>query len=197
MQALREDHKNMPNIVHVKKDTDIIVILDQSGSMYGLHDDVIGGFNSFLEDQQKLEGDAYLTLVLFSGPDKIIVVHDRKPIQDVPKLDSTTYSPDGSTALYDAIGRTLVNANDAERAIVMIYTDGYENDSREYKRHHIKQMIEDKSDWQFHFYGANIDAMSAGRDIGIQFTQTVSHDSKGMQQTYNNMSLSTRAYRSQ
>ena len=129
--------------------TDIICIIDRSGSMIQIQDDAIGGFNAFLKEQQEIEGEARLTMVLFDN--EYIVVHNGTNIQHVKPLNSKTYVPRGSTALLDAIGRgintelemlgRLPNSEKPEKIMLIVLTDGQENDSREYKYKDIKKLI--------------------------------------------------------
>lgn len=163
----------------MKKGTcEIIAILDRSGSMEGLVNDVIGGYNQYIEDQAKLPGDAKVTLVTFD--DRIETVYSGLRIQDVPKLTKETYYARGMTALYDAIGKTfnevgtrLAQTPEEERpekVIVIINTDGEENNSKEFKHAQIKEMIqhqEQKYSWQVLFLGANIDSTQVASGLGV------------------------------
>jgi uncharacterized protein YegL len=157
---------------------ELAFILDRSGSMAGLETDTIGGFNAFLEKQKALPGEARLTTVLFNNRDCLL--HDRLDIRAVRPLTAKEYSVGGSTALLDAVGRTidkidgaLRNTAEAYRAgkvLVVITTDGLENASREYSLGRVRQMIERQKreyGWEFLFLGANIDAVEAAGDLGI------------------------------
>jgi len=172
--------------------TEIIYILDRSGSMSGLEKDTIGGYNGFLEKQKKEEGDAVVTTVLFD--DKYELVHDRADIGKVSPLTDKEYFARGMTALFDAVGRTLKqvenrhkNALENEvpaKTVVIITTDGYENASREFKASAVKGMIENlrkEKGWEFLFLGANIDAIEAAENIGISkdYAATYHADSVG------------------
>lgn len=163
--------------------SEIICIVDRSGSMHIIKDDAIGGFNQFLEDQQAVPGEANLTLVLFSH--EYILVHDAVPLPQVEPLTDKTYQPSGSTALLDAIGRTIDDvgkrlAKTAEpdrpsHVIVAILTDGQENASSDYTKERIAEMIqhqEEKYSWQFFFLGANIDSFSTAGGLNIKKAQT-------------------------
>lgn len=189
--------------------TEIVFILDESGSMSHLTDDTIGGFNSYIESQKKEPGEAYLTTVLFD--DRYIVLHDHVNIQDVPPLNDHDYRPTGMTALMDAIGKTinsvghrLANTPEEERpshVIFVITTDGYENASREFTREKAKQMIEhqqEKYSWQFLFLGAGIDAYQEARSIGIGgvHTMSVTADSMGTQNVYCSVANASKNIRS-
>jgi uncharacterized protein YegL len=156
----------------------IAVVLDRSGSMESMRDDAIGGFNSFLKEQQEAPGEALFTLVQFDY--EFITVHDGVPIKDAPPLDRNTFVPRGGTALLDAIGQT-VNVMEAKigkmaedekpsRMIVAILSDGAENQSREFKKHDIKKMIEDrsKSGWDFMFLSAGLDQFADAHEIGVK-----------------------------
>lgn len=158
--------------------TELVVILDKSGSMHSVVSDTIGGFNALLEEQKKGVGDIKVTLALFDDHYKLL--HNGVVIADVPKLDENTYKPSGSTALLDAIGRTvdevgarLAKTPEEERpskVIVAIITDGEENCSREYNKTKIAEKIKHQTDkyaWQFLFLGANQDAFAEAGNIGI------------------------------
>ena len=150
------------------KKTDIVFLLDRSGSMSGLESDTIGGYNSFIKEQKKIEGEVYLTTVLFDN--EYEVLHDRVDIKKVKNLTEKDYYVRGSTALLDAIGITINNikkkAKD-HKVIFVITTDGMENASREYTKEKIKKMIEHNKNFEFIYLGANIDAYSEGMNIGI------------------------------
>lgn len=158
--------------------TELVFILDRSGSMGTMLKEAIGGFNAFVEEQKKLPGEARLTLALFDNHYKII--HNGKNIQDVELLDETTYTPGGTTALLDAIGRTmddvgrrLSDTPENERpskVLVAILTDGLENASNDYTRMKINDMIthqREKYSWEFLFLAANQDAIDSGVTLGI------------------------------
>ena len=152
--------------------------------MNAMKEEAIGGINAFLESQQKLPGEARLTLVLFDH--EYIVVHDGVPIKHVPPLNNDTYVPRGTTALLDAIGRTintigerLDRTPESERpgkVIVAILTDGLENASQEFKRKVIFKMIKHQRDvysWEFVFLGAKQNAISTGAKMGIPIANAV------------------------
>ena len=139
--------------------TEIVFILDKSGSMSGLEADTIGGYNSFLERQKKEEGEAYVSTVLFS--DRSAVIHDRVPIEKIEPMTDKQYYVDGCTALLDAMGGAT---------IFVITTDGQENASSEYSYEKIQKMVKrqtEKYGWEFIFLGANIDAFSEAERLGI------------------------------
>ena len=175
--------------------TEIVFIIDKSGSMHNLIDDTIGGFNSVIEEQREGDGEVYVTTVLFSDYNKTL--HDHINIKEVPLMTTKEYRVSGCTALLDAIGSTVDNigirlANTAEddrpsKIMVFIITDGQENASHEYSKKRIKEMIEHQTDvynWSFIFIGANMDAVSEGRDIGITLSATYSATSDGTYSTY-------------
>lgn len=158
--------------------TEIICIVDRSGSMEVIRDHAIGGFNAFLHEQQALPGDASLTLVLFD--DQYDVVVDRVDIQQVPPLDQKTFVPRGATALLDAMGRTidavgdrLAGTPEPERpgqVIIVTLTDGEENSSRHYSRHDVFDRVAHQRDtygWEFLFLAANQDAIAAAAALAI------------------------------
>lgn len=160
--------------------TELIFVLDRSGSMEHLTDETIGGFNSLITRQRnKEESDAYVTTVLFD--DRYELLHDHMPIRDIPRLTGAEYYARGCTALLDAVGRTIDSvgrrlARTAEedrpgKILFVITTDGYENASREYSKRRIKEMItlqQNTYNWNFLFLGADIDAVGEADSIGIR-----------------------------
>ncbi len=182
----------------MKKDlTELVFILDRSGSMGGLEADTIGGFNSMIKKQRGEEGEANVTTVLFDNCYKVL--HDRVDIKDLKDMTEKDYFVGGSTALLDAIGTTIKSVNkkqkelpekeQAEKVIFVITTDGYENASCHYDREKIKKMIEKKQtkkNWQFMFLGANMDAVSEAGRIGIRADRAVTYanDSIGVRMNY-------------
>lgn len=170
--------------------TEIVFILDKSGSMEGLEKDTIGGYNAFLEKQKKLEGEAFVSTVLFSNKNEVI--HDRVSIKDVEPLTDEQYSVGGCTALLDAIGGAIHhignihkyarNEDVPEKTIFVITTDGQENSSREYDYRKIKHMIERQQkrfSWEFLFLGANIDAAGEAERLGINEDRAVRYECDG------------------
>ena len=153
----------------------IVAIVDRSGSMWSLTNDAIGGFNSFIEEQKKQEGDATITTILFDN--EYNVLQESADIQNATLLNNENYVPRGNTALLDAIGRAVntlkerrVNG-EIEGAIVSILTDGFENASKEYTHEQIKQLIdscEEEFGWQFVYLAANQDAFAEGSKFGIK-----------------------------
>ena len=172
--------------------TELVFILDRSGSMSGLESDTIGGYNSMLSKQKKEEGEATITTVLFD--DEYELLHDRISIKGVGSITDKEYFVRGTTALLDAIGKTLnkiINvqrhtAEDekAENIMFVIITDGMENSSYEYNYDKIKNMIEhqkNKYGWEFIFLGANIDSVATAEHFGIDKDRAADYkaDSKG------------------
>ncbi len=157
--------------------TEVVFILDKSGSMSGLESDTIGGFNGTLNKQKKAEGEALISTVLFSNRSEVI--HDRLPIADIAPMTEEQYSVGGCTALLDAIGGAIHHITNVhkyireedipEHTMFVIITDGLENASREYSADKVKKMIEEKKEkgWEFLFLGANIDAVESAGRIGI------------------------------
>lgn len=188
----------------MKKDyTHISMILDRSGSMRDVAADAIGGFNSFLADQKKVQGEATITLIQFD--DKYEPLHSFKPIAEVPELDSFTFQPRGTTALRDAIGRTIDDtgtnlalmkeADRPEKVIVVVITDGIENASRHFSAARINEMIRHQTDeynWQFVFMGSNQDAITSARSIGIAAASALSYDNteQSIKMSYQGLSRS-------
>ena len=177
--------------------TELVFILDRSGSMSGLETDTIGGFNSMLEKQKKESGEAFVTTVLFD--DKYELLHDRYDIKGVNLLTEKEYYVRGSTALLDAIGITINNIGKAlsdtkeedrpGKVLFVIITDGMENSSREFSYEKVKKMVEhqkSKYSWDFIFLGANIDAIKTANSFGISADMATNFvsDSVGTQLNY-------------
>ena len=171
--------------MNTKDYSEIVVIVDRSGSMQAIREDAVGGFNTFLDEQKKVPGSANLTLVLFNHEYQL--VHSAVPLDNVKALDSATYIPGGTTALLDAVGRTIddigkrlsetADADRPNKVIVAILTDGLENASKDYKRERISEMIShqrDKYKWEFFFLAANQDAIQSGTSIGVAVANTMS-----------------------
>lgn len=177
--------------------TELVFILDRSGSMSGLESDTIGGFNSMIAKQQKEEGEAIVSTVLFD--DVTDVIHDRVAIGDVKKLTEDDYFVRGCTALLDAVGGAIHHIGNVHKyareedrpakTLFVITTDGLENASRNYAFKDVKKMIErqkEKYGWEFLFLGANIDAVETARHFGISEDRAVNYhsDSEGTQLNY-------------
>lgn len=194
----------------MKKDmTELVFILDKSGSMMGLESDTIGGFNAMLKKQKALDGECRITTVLFDN--RYELLHDRIDIRAVSPMTDKEYQVGGSTALLDAIGRTIqklvsVQRNTAEeyraeKVMFVIITDGAENASREYSSEKVKSMIEHektKYGWEFIFLGANIDAVETAGRFGISADRAVDYvpDSMGTELNFEAMSETVACFRS-
>ena len=158
--------------------TEIVFILDRSGSMAGLEDDTIGGFNAMIRKQKDEAGEAYVSTVLFDNHTQVI--HDRVDIQKIPPMTRNDYYVRGCTALLDAVGKSIHHISNVhkyareedrpEKTLFVITTDGMENASREYTYDRVRQMIEHAREtcgWEFLFLGANIDAAKEAARFGI------------------------------
>ncbi|MDD6212267.1 MAG: VWA domain-containing protein [Clostridiales bacterium] len=191
-----------------KNVTELVFILDKSGSMQGLEKDTIGGYNSMLEQQYKLDGECIITTVLFDN--RYELLHDRIPLEAIKPMTDRDYCVGGSTALLDAIGKTihkiaLVQKNTlkeyhAERVMFVIITDGEENASHQYSAEKVREMIQHKKKscgWEFIFLGANIDAVGTAGRFGIDADRAVDYvpDEKGTALNYRMMSQTVAAYR--
>ena len=159
--------------------TELVFILDKSGSMAGMEKDTIGGFNAMIEKQKTLDGKVYVSTVLFSIFSEVL--HDRKSLEEIAPLTEKDYQVGGCTALLDAIGGAIKHIGNIHKyarredvpahTIFIITTDGMENASREYHSKQIKDMIrkqEEKYGWEFLFVAANIDAVETAESIGIR-----------------------------
>ena len=182
----------------MKKDlTEIVFIIDRSGSMSGLEKDTIGGFNSFVERQKKQPGEANITTILFD--DKLEILHQRENVHLVEKMNENQYYVRGCTALLDAIGYAINKTIDiqkklpyhqkADKVLFVITTDGYENASKEYNYSIIHKMInyqKERYNWEFLFLGANIDAAKEAHKLGIHASRAVKyyHDESGVEASY-------------
>ena len=167
--------------------TEVVFILDRSGSMSGLEGDTIGGFNSMIEKQKKEEGEALVSTILFDNYSEVL--HDRVEVLKIEPLTDRDYTVRGCTALLDAIGGAIHhignvhkyarNEDVPEHTIFIITTDGMENASHQYSREKIKAMIErqkTKYGWEFLFLGANIDAIETARSYGIDQDRAVEYN---------------------
>ncbi|MEE3342616.1 MAG: vWA domain-containing protein [Bacilli bacterium] len=150
-----------------KKEKDIVFLLDRSGSMYSFTNDTIGGYNSYLEKERK-NSNTRITTVLFD--DQYEVLHNRIKIGEVKNITDKEYYTRGCTALYDAIGKTIMNLDNegVDKVLFVITTDGLENASREYNKDSIKSLIKKHKNWEFMYIGANIDSYDEGAKIGIR-----------------------------
>ena len=158
--------------------TEIVFILDRSGSMSGLEMDTIGGYNSMIAKQKEQEGEALISTILFDNVTEVI--HDRVPLSKVEPITEKEYFVRGSTALLDAVGGAIHHISNIhkyareedvpEKTLFIITTDGMENSSRQYSYDKVKKMVEKKkakNNWEFIFLGANIDAVSVANKIGV------------------------------
>ena len=181
--------------------TEIVFILDRSGSMSGLELDTIGGFNSLIAKQKKEEGEAIISTVLFD--DQMEVLHDRVNLNDIQPMTEKEYYVRGCTALLDAVGGAIHHIGNVhkyarkedvpEKTLFIITTDGMENASRRYTYEKVKHMIERqkaKFGWEFLFLGANIDAIEVAGRFGIQAERAVNYncDSEGTAVNYKALS---------
>lgn len=188
--------------------TEIVFILDRSGSMGGLEQDTIGGFNSLIEKQKKEDGEALISTVLFDHYSEVL--HDRVALDKIRPMTEDEYYVRGSTALLDAVGGAIHHIGNIhkyareedrpEKTMFIIMTDGYENASRKYRLDEIKRMVgrqKEKYGWEFMFLGANIDAISEARKFGITDDMAVEYhsDKKGTVLTYEVLSETVSAVR--
>lgn len=187
--------------------TELVFVLDKSGSMAGLEADTIGGFNSLLEKQRKIEGVCHITTVLFSRSNRLL--HDRIDIQAVRPLTKNDYFVGGCTALLDAVGFAIDKIDSVQKSVAeefraknvmfAIITDGHENSSQKFTRPQIKQMIEQKQEngWKFVFLGANIDAYAEAGSIGISADDAMNFKacSEDVQDNFEHVSMCVRDIR--
>ena len=174
--------------------TELVFLLDESGSMSGMEADTIGGFNSMIDKQRREAGEAYVSTVAFSNESRVI--HDRVDLKRVEPMTRRDYVPGGCTALLDALGGAIRHIGNVhkyareedvpEHTIFVITTDGMENASRRYTKTEVKAMVERQKaryGWEFLFLGANIDAISAAEGIGIRRDRAVKYvqDTVGME----------------
>ncbi|MGI6677820.1 MAG: vWA domain-containing protein [Dehalobacterium sp.] len=190
--------------------TELVFILDKSGSMCGLEADTIGGYNSMLAKQQAIDGECCLTTVLFDH--NYVLLHDRIDIRAVSAITEQEYQVGGATALLDAIGRTIHKISSAqehtaedyraEKVMFVIITDGEENSSREYTAEKVKVQIERqkaKYGWEFIFLGANIDAVQTAGRFGITCDRAIDYlaDNKGTELNFRVMADAVAKFREQ
>lgn len=188
--------------------TELVFILDRSGSMAGLESDTIGGFNAMIQKQKKEEGEAYVSTILFDNVSEVL--HDRLKLSEVPEMTDKEYTVRGCTALIDAIGGAIKHIGNIHKyarkedvpahTMFIITTDGYENASRQYSSDQVKKMIEHqkkKYGWEFLFIGANIDAVETAQHFGIERNRAVNYnaDSKGTKILYETISAPISAMR--
>ena len=181
--------------------TEIVMILDRSGSMSGLESDTIGGFNGMLEKQKKEEGEAYVSVILFD--DRQEVLYDRRPIREVPAMTDKEYYVRGATALLDAVGGAIRHIATVHRyarpedvpakTLFIITTDGMENASRHFTGPEVRRMIEQHREadhWEFLFMGANMDAVEVASSMGIRRDRAVTFENDGAGQRRNYAAMS-------
>lgn len=188
--------------------TELVFLMDKSGSMAGLEEDTIGGFNALLAKQKKEQGEANVTTVLFNHHAELL--HDRIPVQGVAPMSGREYEVSGTTALLDAIGMAIQKIGNiqkrtsveyqASKVLFVITTDGHENASREYNYDKIKSMIahqKERFGWEFIFLGANIDAISTAAQFGIDKDFAVEYhaDVEGTRLNYEAVSEAVTSYR--
>lgn len=189
--------------------TEVVFILDRSGSMSGLEADTIGGFNSMIDRQKKEEGEAYISTVLFD--DETEVLYDRVPVSKVEPMNDRQYYVRGCTALLDALGGAIHHIGNVhkyareedrpEKTLFIITTDGMENSSCQYSYDKVKKMVErqkKKYGWEFLFLGANIDAIEVAGKFGISANRAINYecDSRGTKLNYQVLSNTVSAFRS-
>lgn len=184
-----------------KKRTELVFILDKSGSMSGLETDSIGGYNSMLAQQRALTDDCLITTVLFDN--ECLLLHDRLKLTKVKDMTHKDYLVGGSTALLDAIGQTIQHMSqvkDARNVLFVIITDGQENASRQFTVQTVKRLLEQQKEakgWEFIFLGANIDAVETASRIGISPDHAADFlsDSEGTQLNYQVIADTITTYR--
>lgn len=187
--------------------TELVFILDRSGSMEGLEGDTIGGFNSMIKKQKQLNGDCVVSTMLFDN--QVQILHDRIDIRKIPEMTTKDYYVQGCTALWDAMGSAIHHIRNVhkyirkedvpERTMFVVTTDGMENASRTYFADQVKSMVKQqkKQGWEFLFLGANIDAISTARNLGIRPERAVTftNDSQGVATNYEAVSEAISAFR--
>lgn len=170
--------------------TEIVFILDRSGSMAGLENDTIGGYNSMLEKQKNEEGEVIISTVLFDNVTEVL--HDRIPLDKINPITEKEYFVRGSTALLDAVGGAIHHIGNVhkyareedvpEKTLFIITTDGMENSSRQYTYNKVKKMVERQKEryhWEFIFMGANMDAVSVANNFGVDRLHAVTYECDG------------------
>lgn len=188
--------------------TELVFILDRSGSMFGLESDTIGGFNAMIQKQKKEDGEAYVSTILFDNMSEVL--YDRIKLGNVPKMTAKDYTVRGCTALVDAIGGAIRHIGNIHKyarpedvpahTMFIITTDGQENASYHFSSDEVKKMIEHqkaKYGWEFLFIGANIDAVETAAHFGIGSNRAVNYnaDSEGTQLLYETLSAPISAMR--
>lgn len=189
--------------------TELVFLLDRSGSMAGLESDTVGGFNALIEKQRREEGDCLVSTVLFDHECKVL--HDRVPLSQIAPMTEKEYTVRGTTALIDAIGCAIHHIGNVhkyarpedvpEKTLFVITTDGMENASRLYSADEVRKMVErqkEKYGWEFLFIGANIDSVETAGHFGIDASRAVNYhaDKKGTAVVFNAVSDAVHAFRS-
>ncbi|MBQ1482415.1 MAG: VWA domain-containing protein [Erysipelotrichaceae bacterium] len=192
----------------MKKDlTELVFILDRSGSMSGLESDTIGGFNSFIEKQKETEGECLVSTVLFNQRSKVI--HDRIDLKEIEKMQRSDYLASGTTALIDAMGDAIRHIRNVhkyirkedvpEKTVFVIITDGLENASHKYSSDEVKTMVKAQKEkgWDFLFLAANIDAVETAKSYGIEeeFSVDFTNDERGVQKNFDTLAKAVTSYR--
>ena len=198
--------KKIEEKVNRKNITELVFILDRSGSMAGMEEDTIGGFNAMIEKQKKQSGEAFVTTITFSN--QSTTLHDRVPLNQIEPLTSKDYLVGGCTALLDAIGGAIdyldiihkhIRKEDLPKnTLFVITTDGMENASRKFTSKQVKEMIESHKEmgWEFLFLGANIDAIETADTIGISADRAVNYEVKRGKQTFEEIGKTIKSVRS-
>ena len=183
--------------------TEVVFILDRSGSMSGLESDTIGGFNSMIKKQKEEEGEAYISTILFDSVSEVI--YDRVPVAKIEPMTEKQYYTRGSTALLDAIGSAIKHISNIHKyareedrpakTLFIITTDGMENSSSVYSYENVKKMVEYEKEhygWEFIFLGANIDAIATAKSFGISADRAMNYhsDHRGTRRNYSVLSKS-------
>lgn len=190
-----------------KEKTELVFIIDESGSMAGLERDTLGGYNRLLNEQKKLEGTCTVTTIFFNTTNKL--KHDRVLLTEIAELSAGDYEPGGATALYDAIGYGISKTSSMLSGVkkvdqpttimVVIITDGEENSSREYNNRQIHELIaqKEKMGWHFEFLGANIDSVATASTLGIrkEHAHAYEADSDGLNVMYSRVNALVKAVR--
>lgn len=191
--------------------TEIIFIVDRSGSMSSIQRDMIGGFNSFIKEQLKLPTDCKVSFYQFDTYDpKVEVVYERRPLKEVPELNTETFVPRGGTPLLDAVATVVKRVEKRldeayefdrpEKVLVVVITDGEENSSTEWNRDQVKQIIEtkeEKNKWEFVYLGANQNAWAVGATMGMKASSTLAYvaSAGGTDSMWKSLSDKTAKYR--